>query len=148
MTEVAPLWKQFSDTNLQAIFFAPMNEALENANKKKGLRISQGQDIPTARYDAGVVGSPYRPKAPAANRSSVGGGSQAKHFFEALKSEQRLALTESGIELRMVQYINPLDGNLYEFIAFAADLSPDSISELGYQKGLRSVQEQALRTQA
>ena len=43
-------------------------------------------------------------------------------------------LTESGVELRMVQYINPTDGYLYEFITSVFDLAPGLIAWLYHRR--------------
>ena len=43
-------------------------------------------------------------------------------------------LTESGVELRMVQYISPTDGCLYEFITSAFDLPPGLIAWLYHRR--------------
>ncbi len=42
--------------------------------------------------------------------------------------------TESGVELRMVQYINPLDGKLYEFVTSVFDLPPGLIAWLYHRR--------------
>lgn len=52
---------------------------------------------------------------------------------QGILSDQTV-LTEGGVELRMVQYINPLDGKLYEFVTSVFDLPPGLIAWLYHRR--------------